>query len=344
MKLSKLCLIASLAALSACTPAAASPLNDALAPLFTLDQSEALHRLSALDPASLEAKDARTRLCVLERFSDPHAAERPEAGLSAGVARILSLFRRYWSDALLHRQTLEQADSALLQALRTELGLPGADLETAYAALQARIEAAGLHVLGGRTPPLYELMIWRTQIDSKERLPLPDGELEAPVSLLDDFVSAGWSSWASCDQTGTGGWTTASRIMAVRSAWQLDSEAYRVSLLGHEAQHFSDKQRFPKLESGDLEYRAKLVELILAHKTQADLLAKFTLRATRQRSLPHPFANFWVIEKLRERLHRQDLAPAAPEEIRSAALAELREHTAALLRSGAAQVGTALPD
>jgi hypothetical protein len=344
MKPSMLCLIAALAALSGCTPAAAGPLNDALAPLFTLDQSEVLHRLKALNPASLNAKDARTRLCVLERFGDTQAAERPEAGLPVEVSRIVSIFRRYWSDALLHRETLAQANSTLLEALRTELDLPGADLETAYGALQNRIESAGLHVLGGRTPPLFELMIWRTQIDTKERLSLPEGVLEAPVSLLDDFASGGWSSWASCDQTGTGGWTTSSRIMTVRSAWQLDSEAYRVSLLGHEAQHFSDKQRFPKLESSDLEFRAKLVELILADKSQADLLAKFTLRASRQRGLPHPFANFWVLEKLRERLHTQDLAQTAPEQIRGAALAELHAHTAALLRSGAAQAGTALPD
>ena len=340
-----LCLIAALAALSGCTPAAASPLNDALAPLFTLDQSEVLHRLKALNPTSLNAKDARTRLCVLERFGDPHAAERPR-GRTSG---------RSFEDPEHLPPLLERCTAAQGNARASQFGAARGLARRArpalaptwrrpYAALQTRIESAGLHVLGGRTPPLYELMIWRTQIDSKEKLSLPEGEVDAPVSLLDDFASGGWSSWASCDQTGTGGWTTSSRIMTVRSAWQLDSEAYRVSLLGHEAQHFSDKQRFPKLESSDLEFRAKLVELILADKSQADLLAKFTLRASRQRGLPHPFANFWVLEKLRERLHTQDLAQATPEQIRGAALAELRDHTAALLRSGAAQAGTALPD
>jgi len=125
--------------------------------------------------------------------------------------------------------------------------------------------------------------------------------------------------------------------------WDLSSERYRVSLLDHESQHFADYPRFPKLAQTDLEYRAKLTELALAHESQAELLAMFSAGAKRDRALPHPFAEWWVIKRIGDRLGRDDWKAWKPDPVRAAA-AELAAHTTLLQRRGAATVVSALPD
>lgn len=133
--------------------------------------------------------------------------------------------------------------------------------------------------------------------------------------------------------------------MVVASSWDLSSEGYRVSLLSHESQHFSDYKRYPKLAAPDLEYRAKLVELMLAHDTQRTLLAKFSAEAARNRATPHPFASWWLIERLHARLGSDLLAAdLSADAVRQAAGAELAASNAALDARGAATVETALPD
>jgi hypothetical protein len=132
--------------------------------------------------------------------------------------------------------------------------------------------------------------------------------------------------------------------MVVVPGWDLSSERYRVSLLAHESQHFADYPRFPKLAQTDLEYRAKLVELALAHDAQPDLLARFSSGARRERALPHPFAQWWVIKRIGDRLGSGDYLAWKPDDVRAAAAAELAAHTAALQARGASTVETALPD
>src|SRR4029077_9164441 len=67
--------------------------------------------------------------------------------------------------------------------------------------------------------------------------------------------------------THTDGWATAMTLYAVRSAYDIESESFRVSYLAHEAQHFADYGRFPKLARPEREYRAKLTELAEAQAT-----------------------------------------------------------------------------
>jgi hypothetical protein len=194
------------------------------------------------------------------------------------------------------------------------------------------------------TPPLRELMVWRRETSQAQGVELPGGRIDVKVTLLDDFVSLGWAAWATCDKSHTGGWATEDGIMVVAPAWNLDSEPYRVSLLAHEAQHFSDYRRYPKLSPADLEYRAKLVEIALAEKTQANLLNGFSAGAARDRALPHPFADYWLVARLRARLGTDDWKNASVKALREAALGELAAHGAALDERGRETVTTALPD
>jgi hypothetical protein len=117
-----------------------------------------------------------------------------------------------------------------------------------------------------------------------------------------------------------------------QSYGDLSDEAFRVSFLGHEAQHFADLKRWPKMPSWLLEYRAKLVELAWADKTLPDILRRFhESQGDDAPNQPHPFANRKVIHDLGARLGldgaQMDLRNAEPAALRLAARELLIEDT-----------------
>jgi hypothetical protein len=352
--MNKLCLYAAVLALGGCStlPAQNAPtmdFNAALAPVFEGDMPSTLARLAALPERDMNARQLALRTCMQARFGGA-AADRgrgPLPALTSLAGDVLASYRRYWTAALQRTSTAEAAEASLLSELEGLSGTPRLGPEAraeSPARLAELLEAQGLFVLGGVTPPLREFMLWRQQTRQVTHIELPGGAIDVAVTLLDDFVSLGWAAWATCDKSHTGGWATADGIMVVRPAWDLDSESYRISLLAHEAQHFSDYRRYPQLAGPDLEYRAKLVELALAADTQRKLLDSFSTRALRDRALPHSFASYWVVERLRSRIGGERWIAAPRLAIRQAALAELAAHGTALDERGRASVTTALPD
>lgn len=315
----------------------------ALAPVFAVDMPEALARITALAPATLDVSQRRTRDCMIDRFG-PGAAESRDVALAAPVEAVLQAYRRYWTTALMRRASLEGAESALSADLGNLLGATGSGIEARTEEAVRVAESHGMHALGGITAPLHEFMLWRQQTTRRETIALVGGTVDIQVTMLDGFVSLGWAAWGTCDRSHTGGWATTDGIMVVAPAWKLDSEEYLVSLRAHEAQHFSDYRIYPKLASPDLEYRAKLVELALANQTQRALLERFTAGAKRDRTLPHPFADYWVVERLHARLGTTDWDAVTIVAVRDAATAELAIHSAALDARGRDSVETALPD
>jgi hypothetical protein len=315
----------------------------ALAPVFDVDMPEALARMAALAPATLDASQRRTRECMIDRFG-PAAVESNDGALAAPVDAVLQAYRRYWTTTLMRRASLERAETALSVDLGKVLGAAGSGIEAETEEAVRVAERHGLHALGGVTAPLHEFMLWRRQTTQRETVALLGGTIDIQVTLLDDFVSLGWAAWGTCERSHTGGWATTDGIMVVAPAWKLDSEEYLVSLRAHEAQHFSDYRIYPKLASPDLEYRAKLVELALANQTQRALLEQFIAGAKRDRTLPHSFANYWVVEHLRTRLGTASRDTVTTDAVRNAATAELAAHGAALDARGRDAVETVLPD
>jgi hypothetical protein len=125
----------------------------------------------------------------------------------------------------------------------------------------------------------------------------------------------------------------------VRSAYDLESENFRISYLTHEAQHFADNHRFPGIERQDeLEYRAKLAELALARETVYQLLDAFAGNVSDDPGVPHSYANGRVARGLAARLFPDSAAPtwseAPVERINAAARELLREDTERLAASG----------
>ncbi len=136
----------------------------------------------------------------------------------------------------------------------------------------------GFHFLGGRTGGYYGPYIWKTETLEYYKVGLPDGMLEYPVKFLEEFLCVSWLDYLSFGEIGTGGWTDDDGLVhCIKSSYDLDSEHFRVSLLKHEAQHAADLSQYKNITSEDLEYRAKLVELI--YSNEQNLLPSFVASA-----------------------------------------------------------------
>lgn len=304
--------------------------------------AEAVALLANEPETSFSDKDRAVRACMIERFG-PAPDQAHASGNGDVTGRVLRLFRSYWRSALLRPDTKPAEEERLTAGLQRLLNLPpDAGADAVQEAVRQRLAADGHHVLMGRTPPLLEFISWRSETSEVRRVPLPEGEYAMEVRILDDFVSLGWSAYATCDRSFTGGWVKPDAIYAVRPGWKdLTAENFQISFLVHETQHFADKERFGNLESWELEYRGKLAELALADVTLARLLSAFESNQGVDPAVPHSYANRVVLSWLAIELGADDpaaLAQASPNEIRTAARALLARDSASreALRTGIA--------
>jgi hypothetical protein len=167
------------------------------------------------------------------------------------------------------------------------------------------------------------------------------------VHFMQDFVLRGWLHWKTGGAQGAGGWYQQDDpswpdglyCVADRYPEPLDeNRTFQVSLLGHEAQHVADHRAHPGLSSVELEYRAKLVELI-AYDRVEERLSAFLADARNDPAEPHPYAAHLITERLAGRLFDTHAADADWEsipypDIAAAAQALLDEDTDRLAASG----------
>lgn len=302
------------------------------------DVKSALQTAAALAPATLPAKDAAALACIRARFAAPPVqASGPAAG-------VLDAYRSYWHAVLLGQLPRSEAELRLLNALNALL--PGAGdgrslNETTERARQF-LQDRGLHALAGVTSPNHELMVWTKESAQTYQVALPERSVAVRVVFLDGLLSRGWLGYASCDRFGAGGWTANGVLYAVADKYELQGEDFRVSYLGHEGQHFADNADFPQLEQSELEYRAKLTELILS-SDPGRLFDRFAQTAQAGRAVPHLHAEYWLTRRLRENVAESaDSADRAA--LREAARRLLMASSADARRLGAATVKRLLPD
>lgn len=325
-------LVLTISALQQSTEAADQALRSASGRALQGNGAEAVALLEQVPPSEFGEKDRAIRDCIIERFrSSPE--ERQSSPIGPVTDEALGRYRSYWRASLLRPETRAAQEEQLMEGLRALLGLPeDAGSERVEAELTQRVTAEGHHVLMGRTPPLLEFMVWSSETSDVHQVPLPEGKHSIQVKVLDDFASLGWSAYATCDRSFTGGWVKSDAIYAVRPGWKdLTAENFQVSFLAHETQHFADKQRFGELESWELEYRAKLAELALADATLPRILSAFASNQGSDLSVPHSYANRIVLSWLASELgvvHSAALANQPSETIRRAAKALLLRDTA----------------
>lgn len=226
---------------------------------------------------------------------------------SPKVVAIAELFQSYWRDALMQLAPLQQLEEALklsLDEILMKQGFASAadDEDLLLENVEALIRQEGYFALSGRTPPLLELMIWTSNDVATEVVELTDDSYQVEVNYLDDFVSYGWSNFATFGMTSTGGWAKKDGLYCLCGHYDLESERYQLSFLKHETRHFVDFQLYPELQPSDLEYRSKLTELAFSEIEIYGLLSHFFNSANRIENAPHPLANWYVIDGLSKEL------------------------------------------
>ena len=157
---------------------------------------------------------------------------------------------------------------------------------------------AGYHFLGGCTGELRGPYVWRDTETCTYDVELPDSTQPYAVKLLDGFIHKSWLDYLSFGALGTGGWTDDDGVICcVRAGYDFDSENFRVSLLRHKAQHAADLRRYTGLRQHELEYRAKLVELI--YSQERDMLTQFMHEADPEHEgVSHSFAAEMIMRDL----------------------------------------------
>jgi hypothetical protein len=308
-----------------------------------------LQKLARIAPDSLNEDESAARDCIVARLKE---GKLPQIAIESPLTHdVASIYMDYWRRSL---KNVEQSagDSELFTELKACLDRHGknggrfSSLNELTEALGPMLAAEGFHSLRGVTAPYHELMLWKDETTKSYTVELPESAEQVRIVFMSGFVLRGWLGFATCDLRHSSGWTTKESLYCLRDSYDLSSETFRISYLAHEAQHFADAKQFPKLESPELEYRAKLVELSQAENTLTALLDQFTSQSGTERVSPHGFANRWVVRHLAEALFSNspkslDAPPWSQKsrhEIRQAALTLLRSNTKTLKELGANQV------
>lgn len=234
-----------------------------------------------LNAAISYVKQFPEQIDLYNRFMDVFEHEQYKIyEVSADLNRILTDYQQYYRDVFYLCIAKERAALALRDRLAAHLRICEdfelCDLE--QNCLPTLFHSHGLHFLGGKTGGYYGPYIWRTTETATYDVELPDGAQTYAVKLLDGFITRSWIDYLSFGEIGTGGWADSDGcINCVKSAWDFESESFRVSLLKHEAQHAQDLELKKNMTSENLEYRAKLVELI--YSAERNLLQTFAQEA-----------------------------------------------------------------
>lgn len=258
----------------------------------------------------------RAALAYLKQFPETAALYRKGAALyqdehyltydvDAELNEILLVYQKYYRDVFYLELPVEEAARRLRERL-AELfqAAPDSSLDELEEMAGTAFRRKSLHALMGRTNGYYGPYIWKAEELRHYAVELPEGTQDYAVKLLDEFIMKSWLDYISFGETGTGGWSNGDGLIhCVKSAYDLESEDFRVSLLKHEAQHAMDQARYKDITNEELEYRAKLVELIYSEERR--LLERFVSQADVTRAdNGHGFAAERIVGEFETRLKK----------------------------------------
>lgn len=203
--------------------------------------------------------------------------------VDAELNEILFVYQKYYRDVFYLELPADEAAQRLQERL-AELFRAASDssLDKLEEMAGTAFRRKSLYALMGRTSGYYGPYIWRAEELRHYAVELPEGTQDYAVKFLDGFIMKSWLDYISFGEIGTGGWSSGGLIHCVRAAYDLESEDFQVSLLKHEAQHSMDQARYKDITSEELEYRAKLVELIYSRERR--MLERFVIQADAARA------------------------------------------------------------
>jgi len=175
------------------------------------------------------------------------------------------IYQKYYKEVFWHKRNLDEAENRLFENLWEFCGSDRNLEKNSYIEdeVEKIVRREGYEFLGGDTAGYYGPYIWSSSIRESYDVELPSGTEKYSVIMMDGFISRSWLDFLSFGKVGTGGWIGKDgTLCCVSSVYDIESLDFKISFLKHEAQHGYDKRRFTHITSAELEYRAKLVELV----------------------------------------------------------------------------------
>jgi len=261
-----------------------------------LSQAESLFAGLNLNTAPTSVVELVARFQA--RFIDQSEDLSPGTG-DAFADAIVSIYRKYWIITLMGSVSKPEGEAFLNASLRRVISQQGQAVDSSrssniFELVGELFDDKGVHYLDTPAPPLRDLFLWRTEESRKYSVRLTDRTQKVSVTFINDIYSQGWKQFATLDLVATTGWVENDRLYCVEGAYDRSSENFEVSYLKHESRHLADFERFPGLQSVDLEYRAKLTELAFASTSARRLLEDFTSKSASNPASPHAYANYLV--------------------------------------------------
>lgn len=224
------------------------------------------------------------------------------------IEDVLNIYCWYYRKALTGKLA-EHEEQELADRLGNLLVITAASIDEAEEMLRQSFRKKGYCFLGGLTAPYYGPYIWKHTEKQSFQVALPEGKEEVTVFFLSGFIMLSWAYFATFGKRHTGGFAKPEGIYYVvtkERSVDIESSDFQVNFLKHEAQHLWDYKHYPDLIPANLEYRAKLVELIYTQGPK-ELLLKFILQAKPDKDLPHPYSAYVLAEHFKQKLNTKDL-------------------------------------
>lgn len=207
---------------------------------------------------------------LVEKYNDLFREIDPVYGFSSTsemISNILILFHKYYRKIFWEESDLIKEEEMLYSSIREIAGISQESMienDKLDDLIAEIVKNEGFEYLGGMTSGYYGPYIWKETKPVQYEVELPEGSRSLTINMMDGFISRSWLDYISFGETGTGGWANEGGIFCVERLYKDDflKPQFQVSFLKHESQHQADLERYGDIHTKDLEYRAKLVELI----------------------------------------------------------------------------------
>jgi hypothetical protein len=246
------------------------------------------------------------------------------------IDKIDKIYQVYYRKVFWQGVDNNQAKKELYIDLGKHFDMPikeGEDIEDEVVKV---VEKENYNCLCGDTQGFLGPYIWESSTEEKYRVELPNGVEGYKLVMMDNFISRSWLDFISFGKTGAGGWARKDGILCcVRKCYDTKTNGFIISFLKHEAQHTQDIKKYVNITPTELEYRAKLIELI--YWPDVTKIKYFYDEASNKNlDNTHSMASYLIIENISKELFNSDYLIEEPDwndkvdEIQSIALVLLK--------------------
>lgn len=222
--------------------------------------------------------------------------------------RVLEKYQEYYVDRLWKEDSDFIAEEKLRKRLVSLLKMEeDSSLDDVENNLEQIFNEKGYQFLGGKTQGLYGPYAWKKTEKVTYEVELINHKQSFDVFFMDDFISLSWINFLTFGRNYPGGWQSGEEIYCVKKAYEkvMDQPRFQVNFLKHEAQHAFDRVMYPKIDSTQMEYRAKLMELIAY--PDISCFSRFFNEASKESYLRcHPYASYMIIRELSKLIFEKD--------------------------------------